>query len=197
MTNVHFGNSGYARKAGDNYQTIDPRCTQALAETLAAQGFELNGRIVDICGAQGSQIVDQLQKLGYDANAVSEAFVHHEADWIVTNPPYARAVVDKFIEHALAHVQSGSCFGAAFLMRDSWDFSSGRTAFFDSPLYAGQIKMRFRPWWTESRVAQPMHNYVWHIWSQGLFSGNENPSTLYWPKKALADTKFRFFKMNK
>jgi hypothetical protein len=35
---------------------------------------------------------------------------------------------------------------------------------FDHPYYYGQIKLRFRPWWSEERTAQPIHNYVWHVW---------------------------------
>lgn len=183
-----FVHSGYARKAGDNYQTVDERCVQALVETL-----DPKGRLVDICAVQGSAIVNQLRGLGYDAHGAPEAFVHHECSWIVTNPPYDLSVVDKFVEHALAHVAAGETTGAAFLMRANWDFSSRRAKFFDSPLYMGQIRMRFRPWWTESRIAQPMHNYVWQLWTRQIDGPLEGPQVFYWPKGESSGA-FRFFK---
>jgi hypothetical protein len=182
-----FVHSGYARKAGDNYQTVDERCVQALVESI-----DLQGKLIDICGAQGSAIVNQLQANGYDAEGAPQAFVHHQCNWIVTNPPYELNIVDKFIEHALAHVVAGEALGACFLMRASWDFSQRRSKFFDHPIYEGQVRMRFRPWWTESRVAQPMHNYVWHIWSKRQQREN-NPTIIYWPKSE-GEGVFRFFK---
>lgn len=45
-----------------------------------------------------------------------------------------------------------------------------------------QIKLRFRPWWSESREAQPIHNYVWQVWSSSasrpvvLFSNGTHPT---------------------
>jgi hypothetical protein len=47
---VPFVHSGYERKPDDDYQTVDPRCLQALLDT-----WEIDGTIVDCCGRHGSQ----------------------------------------------------------------------------------------------------------------------------------------------
>jgi hypothetical protein len=188
MSKVPFVHSGYERKENDDYQTVDKRCVQALIQSTS-----VGGKMIDICGSHGSSIVNILLQEGFGyAYAAPEAFVKHEGfDWIVTNPPYDRRVVDKYIEHSLAHIQKNLVYGAAFLMRANWDFASSRTKFFDHGLYAGQIRMRFRPWWTEERTAQPIHNYVWHIWSCNVCE--EGPIIKYWPTANIKEsTKFEF-----
>ncbi len=180
MSNVPFVHSGYERKENDDYQTVDKRCVLALVESVP-----LFGECVDICGSHGSGIVNALREYRHDAYAAPEAFARHEEyEWIVTNPPYDRKVVNKYVEHALAHVQEGLVVGAAFLMRANWDFAASRAKFFDSPLYAGQVRMRFRPWWTEERSAQPIHNYVWHIWEQPTRPRAVEQKIIYWPRHA-------------
>ena len=47
-----------------------------------------------------------------------------------------------------------------------------------SGLYRGQTRMRFRPWWSGDRKAQPIHNYVWHVWAPGV----GEPVIRYWPR---------------
>jgi hypothetical protein len=49
---------------------------------------------------------------------------------------------------------------------------------FESPFYFGQIKLLFRPWWSEERKSQPIHNYVWHIWTHERLQ-NHCPVVLY------------------
>lgn len=172
---VPYVHSGYARKENDDYQTIDGRCIDALAETIF-----LDGKIVDICASHGSGIVSRLVEKGYNAEGSPQAFnVLEDAKWIVTNPPYDRAIVDRYAEHAIAHVQAKKVFGAVFLMRANWDMASSRARLFDTPFYKGQIRMRFRPWWSEERKAQPIHNYVWHIWANGFSASLIH----YWPTK--------------
>ncbi len=162
----------------------------ALVDTLKTSGLWLakNHKIIDICGSHGSGIVRSLSSLGYNASAAPEAFAQHKADWIITNPPYDRVIVDKYVCNALAHVETHAVNHAAFLMRANWDRARSRAAFFDSPYYHGQIRMRFRPWWSEERKAQPIHNYVWHIWSWEQPGRAEdypgaaiNPEVYYWP----------------
>lgn len=191
MTKVPFVHSGYERKENDDYQTIDKRCVLALVESVP-----LWGSSVDICGSHGSGIVTALQEYRHDATAAPEAFVIHEGfDWIVTNPPYDRRFVNKYVEHALAHLEKGLVVGAAFLLRANWDFASSRARLFDNDFYSGQVRMRFRPWWTEERTAQPIHNYVWHIWEKPTDRQTEQ-KIIYWPKSASnQSTKFNFQSM--
>jgi hypothetical protein len=186
MSNVYV-NSGYARLENDNYQTVDSRCVESFVKGFFLDHIK-NGdynsmpTIVDMCGSHGSGIVRDFQNLGFKASYLENAFVPIYADWIVTNPPYDRKVVDKFANHALNSISKGNVLGAAFLMRANWDFAMTRADLFDRKEYYGQIRMRFRPWWTEERKAQPIHNYVWHIWMNvDMFSGE--PKIIYHPKK--------------
>jgi len=185
-----YVHSGYARKENDDYQTVDERCVTALVDTLKTSDLWLmeTSKIIDICGSHGSGIVRSLSNLGYNASAAPEAFVAHTADWIITNPPYDRAIVDKYVGHVLGHIDSGYVKHAAFLMRSNWDMAQSRADFFDNIYYHGQIRMRFRPWWSEERKAQPIHNYVWHIWSEepqvclyDRCERNIGPRIYYWP----------------
>lgn len=170
---VPFVHSNYPRVEGDHYPTIDPRCLQGLLATCPG----ICGRIVDPCSPRGSAIVDQLRERGYDAVGLDSVADVERAAWIVTNPPYDRRIVDGIVEGALDLVIRGRVYGAAFLMRSNWDFAARRAALFRSTLYRGQIKLRFRPWWSEERKAQPIHNYAWHVWAPG--SGE--PVIRYWP----------------
>lgn len=175
---VPFVHSGYARKENDDYQTIDGRCLEALV--ASTPGILKSDHIVDFCASHGSGIVTKLNEMGFFASGAPNAFENIKCDWIVTNPPYDRKIVDSFVDHAISLLDSGSVrVGAAFLMRANWDFAVSRSRLFDNPRYAAQIKMRFRPWWTEKRDAQPIHNFVWHLWTAK--SQTQRPVVLYWP----------------
>lgn len=172
---VPYVNSGFKRIENDNYQTIDPRCIHGLV----AKWF-IEGDIIDCCAPNGSGIVSELQRLGRNARGVTDAFSFEPADWIITNPPYDRNIVDRIINHQLGRLKAGNVKGVAALMRANWDFTASRAYMFDSDWYAGQIRMRFRPWWSEERDAQPIHNFVWHIWQANEYE----PVVRYWtPKK--------------
>lgn len=183
---VPFVHSGYERKENDDYQTIDPRCVQALVETGEMNFPKPYGgyRCVDICGSHGSGIVTQLLEHGYDAFGLTNALVpltKESLDIVVTNPPYARGIVDDIAGHVIREMQKQNGPDEAyFLMRANWDCAIGRAWMFDNPLYRGQLRMRFRPWWSEERKAQPIHNYVWHRWSRNMVDAP--PSVSYWPR---------------
>ncbi len=169
---VPYVHSGYERRADDNYQTLDSRCIDALLAT-----WPVTGRIVDCCAPQGSGIVDRLVALGHDAHGAADAFGDFKADWIVTNPPYKRGLVDEIAEAAIARVRERETQGAAFLMRANWDFAASRAGLFDRRWYAGQTRMRFRPYWSAERKSSPIHNFVWHVWQ----STDGEPVVRYWP----------------
>jgi hypothetical protein len=167
--------SGYERIENDNYQTIDSRCVKALMDS-----WPINGKIIDCCSPSGSGIVDELNK--YKAiectTGVEDAFSKFQCDWIVTNPPYARPLVDDIASECLSKLYEGNIRGIAMLMRANWDFAKTRANFFTQPWYNAQIRMRFRPWWSEDRTASPVHNFVWHIWEK---HDNGDPIIKYWP----------------
>ena len=174
---VPFVHSRYARRADDHYPTIDGRCVQALVET-----WPIGGVIVDCCAPQGSGIVDWLCDHGHDARCAGTVDFSGHADWIVTNPPYKRGLVDEIARQAVHHCQQGRVQGVALLMRPIWDLAACRTGLFDLSLYRGQTRLQFRPWWSEERKAQPIHNFVWHVWAQG----EGDPVVKYWPPSSAA-----------
>lgn len=162
--------SNFERKPGDHYPTIDTRCLDGLLHFFPLP--VMRTRIVDVCANQGSAIVDELRLRGFDAHGIGDAFCSDEdlirfvggkVDWIITNTPYELSKVDKIIWEQIERVQRRQVTVAAFLLRSTFDHAAKREEMFDHPTYAGQIKLCFRPWWTESRDKSPFHNYVWQI----------------------------------
>lgn len=173
--NKPYVHSNYERIADDNYQTVDPRCIRALVDTIYISRQQ---RIVDCCAPNGSGIVDELQRLDYISYGIEDAFEYVKADWIVSNPPYKRGLVDKIINAQIDRLPNVE--GVAMLLRNNFDFAKSRYGMFATPYYYGQIHMMFRPWWSEDKKAQPIHNFVWHIWRMG--AGKE-PVVKYWREK--------------
>lgn len=161
MTKVPFVHSNYPRIAGDNYQTIDKRCIYGFLEHFTPQGL-----CIDVCSPNGSGIVTTLTECGYNAVEYGDALTSKNlhAEWIVTNPPYTRGLVDEIITRQIDRIRIGNIQKLAILLRSNFDFAKGRISLFENKYYYGQIKLRFRPWWSEDRKAQPIHNYIWHIW---------------------------------
>lgn len=168
---VPFVHSNYPRVPDDFYPTLDPRCVYGLLEH-----FEPKNLCIDVCAPNGSGIVDTLTACGYKAAGLPNAFVDNlRATWIITNPPYKRGLVDKIIMRQIERVVKGDVFWLAVLLRSNFDFAKSRQAMFEHPNYLGQIKLRFRPYWSADRKAQPIHNYVWQLWSRDA----EYPTVLY------------------
>lgn len=161
MEKIPYVHSSYERKKDDFYKTIDERCTIGFL-----QQFKPNGLCIDICSPSGSGIVDVLLKYGYKALCVGDAFERDiKCQWIVTNPPYKRPLVDQIIERQLKRLADNEVQNMALLLRSNFDFAKTRAWMFGNKLYSGQIKLLFRPWWSEQRKSSPIHNYCWHIWS--------------------------------
>jgi hypothetical protein len=167
MTKKPYVNSGYERIKDDDYKTIDPRCIQALDES-----FNLHGKIVDCCAPTGSGIVNELLRLGHKAFGYPDAFQDDiDAMFIVTNPPYAKNIVDKILWRQIKRIEDGEVFGFAALLRNNFDFAKKRKSLFpENPFYFGEIKMCFRPIWIEpipgEKKVAPIHNFSWYIWSK-------------------------------
>ena len=174
MTKVPYVHSGYDRIKDDNYQTVDPRCVDALVHQFCPYS------IVDVCAPSGSGIVDRFIEIGLDARGVADAFddtlLNRYVDkWIVTNPPYTRPLVDDIIKEQIERIDESRILNVAMLLRSNFDFAKSRVSMFkNNPLYRGQIKMLFRPIWIEGEQrAQPIHNFVWHIWQEGYWNNKE------------------------
>ena len=57
-------------------------------------------------------------------------------------------------------------YGFACLLRAYFDYAKSRSDMFEKcDQYNGQIKLRFRPWWVDSKKKQPIHHFVWQIWT--------------------------------
>lgn len=155
-----FVHSRFPRHPNDHYRTIDSRCIYGLLQHIHPTGL-----CADVCAPDGSGIVDTLVDCGFSAVGLPDAFAYRvDAQWIITNPPYKRGLVDTIINRQIQRVESHEVAGFAALLRSGFDFAAGRIAMFDHPLYHGQIKLRFRPWWSAERTSQPIHSYVWQIW---------------------------------
>lgn len=156
--------SNFPRVPGDFYPTVDTRCVDAL---LYHQIFRANDVVVDVCAPQGSSIVDYLVSREYQAYGGDDAFAEHvAAHWIVTNPPYTRPLVDQIIRRQIERVEKAELYGVACLLRTNFDHASSRADIFENcPRYMAQLKLRFRPWWSEDRENGAIHSFVWHIWT--------------------------------
>ena len=155
-----YTQSGYPRLADDNYQTIDERCLNSFLEIY---GEEITSPILDPCASpEGeSALVTQLINKGYDAS--TGCLYEHEAKTIITNPPYKRDLVDKIAGEILQQVKEGRLQWAALLVRSGWDLAKKRQYLFEHPAFSGMVRLTFRPWWTASRKAQPIHGYQWVV----------------------------------
>lgn len=173
--NKPYVQSNYDRVENDNYQTIDSRCVQGLLDCVI-----IDGLVVDCCSPNGSGIVRELSRLRVNSCGTSDAFADVIiAKWIVTNPPYKRDIVDKILWKQIQRVKNKEIVGFATLMRSNFDFAKSRFHMFGAnEHYAGQVKLMFRPWWSEDKKAQPIHNFIWHIWRNDKFF--DNPIVLYW-----------------
>lgn len=159
-----YVNSRFPRVPDDYYPTIDPRCVYGFLEH-----FRNPGKVVDCCAPNGSGIVDTLIECGVDAESYPDAFGEFEADWVVSNPPYLRGLVDDIIYRQIGRVQEGQIKGAAMLLRNNFAFAKSRKPMFQNEYYLGEIKLLFRPWWSNEHSKQPIHNFVWQIWMKQNF----------------------------
>lgn len=175
-----YVHSNYERKPDDNYQTIDPRCVQALIDSSTL--FHRQGRsIIDCCSNQGSGIVDTLRKFGWIADYCNDAFdTSICANLNIFNPPYKRILVDKIIWHQIHGLEDGRFDAIAVLVRNNFDFAKSRYGMFTHSMYAEQVHMMFRPYWSTEKKSSPIHNFVWHIWKKDC---SDFPIILYWKEK--------------
>lgn len=187
--------SNFDRRPGDHYPTIDTRCLDGLLKYMPLT----ESNIVDVCSDQGSAIVDDLRRRKYKAFGVSNAFCSnadliqaaggHSVDYIVTNTPYELSKVDRIMWRQIKRIEDREIVAAAFLLRSTFDHAMKRQLMFRHPFYAGQIKLCFRPWWTESRDKSPFHVYAWQIFRIQQISFSPTVAYYYPPyeKRYAAD----------
>lgn len=170
-----YVHSNFVRKENDDYKTIDRRCVQALMET-----FPVHGYVIDCCAPTGSGIVTELKKYNVRAVGKGNAFgIFSSPDWIVTNPPYKKGLVDDIVNYQISRLEREEVLcGVAILVRNNWDFAKSRYDLFTHQFYTGQVHMMFRPLWVEEKRHEPIHNFVWHIWN--IRDIKVEPVVRYW-----------------
>lgn len=99
---------------------------------------------------------------------------------IITNPPYQRVLIDRFVAHALDLTRASGGF-LALLVRNEFDAAVSRLWMTqECPSFARKIVLTKRPRWFEpepgEKSAGPRHNYAWLVWD---WSSNEAP-TISW-----------------
>lgn len=154
-----YVNSNFPRIPGDYYPTIDPRCVYGFLEHVEPVGL-----CVDPCAPMGSGIVETLRECGFQAEGLPDANQDFAAEWVVCNPPYKRGLVDIIIQRQIDRIGEGMVSGVAMLLRCNFPFAPVHNPLFNHENYGGEIKLRFRPWWSADRSKQPIHNFSWHIW---------------------------------
>jgi len=182
-----FRNNGYERIERDDYQTIDPRCLQALEE---AAGRMLPKWWTDPCVDENgrSSLVEQRPGLfnGYG-----------KPRSIVTNPPYETKTLARLMRDWLYQLQLDSepIDAVAILVRSDWDHAAGRAHLFSMPEFAGSVRMQFRPYWFADGDATPQHCFQWLIWKANHVAP---PVTMYagagWEKPELNPEKRKTMK---
>jgi hypothetical protein len=176
MKQPQYVKSNYDRIPDDDYKTIDTRCVDGLLSCVG-----IFGTVVDCCAPTGSEIINRIAVLrpNQGTKCVGDAFSNFSADWIVTNPPYKKGIVDKILWRQIERVEAGEVIGFATLMRSNFDYAKSRMTMFCRDSYYCQVKLLFRPYWSTERKASPIHNYVWHVWRAHL----GNPTVLYYKDK--------------
>ena len=155
-----FVTSGYARFADDHYPTIDRRCIDALF-----LGWDVPLPALDpFCSTPETALAPAQVGDLHDASQYRS---------LVTNPPYARPLVDDLVRASVQKVKDGHVEMAALLMRSQWDHAKTRVDLLDAP-FACSLRLLFRPYWVEERKASPIHNYQWLIWDRR----HEGPPTI-------------------
>jgi hypothetical protein len=176
-----MGNSIYARKEGDFYETPE-WVTEALIPHLRsgpvclhrnrtvwepAAGRGKMSRVLErhfqtvLSTTLESTDPDDLIAGGLDFLKAQNRFELPDA--IITNPPYSLA--EEFVRHALKLAVSYG-FVIAMLLRNEWDCAKGRNDLFTEQPFAKKVILTSRPWWFDKKPGDsgPRHNYAWYIW---------------------------------
>jgi hypothetical protein len=137
------------RKNQDHiYKIWDPACGNgAITRVLADAGFNVHA----------SDIID-----GEDFFADNRT---HDADGILTNPPYTDVAV--FIQHAIDVMRSCNGWVVMLLAADFDSAKSRRHLFVDCPIFAKTVVLTKRITWFErsdGKKAAPSENHRWYIW---------------------------------
>jgi hypothetical protein len=173
-----FVQSNFERRENDDYQSIDDRLVPALFDATEDTGISLKGPFWEPCAPTGSGLTkailteaskrgDKNQHIYFSPDAVDPCPLGTRT--LITNPPYSPPrLASDIVRRGRDLVQAGEIETAVYLLRSGWDHARSREDIFSSPVFAGLVRLRFRPWWSDQRTASPIHNYQWVIFSRGL-----------------------------
>ena len=173
--------STWARREWDHYETEEWVTEVLLKHESFTKVWEPavgKGRMANVfkkhgIDVYGSDILDY--GFGYDVGDFLLMWGNEDQRDIVTNPPFADDLADKFIEHALLLTQP---FGGrvAMLLRNEFDCASSRRDIFGKPPFACKIVLLKRPRWIDDSTGSPRHNYSWYVWD---WSWGKEPTIVY------------------
>lgn len=163
--------STYDRIPNNAYFTID---TWVIDELIPRIPNTIRSIWEPACGAghistvltNAGYIVTSTDLMNYGFGTPNVDFVKSpRLDYnIITNPPYERAICEKFVETAIGHIKGNGGF-AAMLMRHEWDCAKSRKKFFkDEPTFYRKLTLTRRPKWFEDDKASPRFSYAWYLW---------------------------------
>ncbi len=169
-----LGGSGYERIEADFYPT-PPENVDCLLEHFAPHQ---TGYIWEPACGRGD-ISKRLNEFGFETWSsdlhdqgfgtsgmdflLQTGLPHPDIRAIITNPPYADGLAEKFARHAIKLMQPVRGQVAMFL-RNEFDCGKGRMDLFGLPPFHRKIVVTKRPRWIEGSTGSPRHNYAWFIW---------------------------------
>jgi hypothetical protein len=166
-----LGESGYDRIDADYYPT-PPENVDCLLQYIIPVGKiwepacgkgDISERLMDFGYETWSS---DLYDHGYgtwDMDFLAQMQLPYECKSIITNPPYADGLAEKFVRHALKLTQPVKGQVAMFL-RNEFDAGKGRMDLFSMPPFHKKIVVTKRPRWIEGSTGSPRHNYAWYVW---------------------------------
>jgi hypothetical protein len=170
-----LGDSGYERIEADFYPT-PPENVDCLLEHFAPHGApnliwepacgkgDISLRLMDYgFETWSSDLHDQ----GYGTPGMDflmqAGLPNPNVRSIITNPPYADGLAEKFARHAIKLMQPVRGQVAMFL-RNEFDCGKNRMDLFGLPPFHKKIVVTKRPRWIAGSTGSPRHNYAWFIW---------------------------------
>ncbi|ARK07464.1 hypothetical protein LAV_00064 [Sphingobium phage Lacusarx] len=177
-----LGDSGYERIAEDFYPT-PPENVDCLLEHISFHQLVWepacgNGAISKRLGQFGHTVIStDLNDQGYGEpgkdfltatglpmiKSYGEDAPYVAPRAIITNPPYADGLAEKFCRHAIKLMEPVKGQVAMFL-RNEFDSGAKRMDLFGLPPFHKKIVVTKRPRWIEGSTGSPRHNYSWFIW---------------------------------
>lgn len=136
-----------------------------MADALLAHGYDVYQSDIELLHNLSATGKRGLQASCDFLKRTSLPVIDNRTPAIITNPPYKRGVVDKFVRHALKLTQPYDGM-VAMLLKVDFDCGSTRADIFENhPAYLGKVVLTRRIVWFDSGNKNgPKENHAWFIW---------------------------------